>query len=294
MIKSMTGYGSANLDTESISIQVEVRTLNSKFLDTNLKLPRTFSDREIEIRNTIGDCLERGKVAVNIEFNRKDDTTPKVQVNEGLFQNYYAALKALAENTGASEQELFKLVLQMPEVLVNEREELGSEADWKLLHSALNAALKDCDAFRLKEGAVLAEKLVSYIDVIDGCLQKVPQFEEERVETVKNRLRQNLEDLQQKEDYDQNRFEQEIIFYLEKYDINEEKVRLANHLKYFKEVILKPTQASNGKKLGFISQEIGREINTLGSKANHAAIQRLVVQMKEELEKIKEQSLNIL
>ncbi|BDC97940.1 YicC/YloC family endoribonuclease [Persicobacter psychrovividus] len=294
MIKSMTGYGSCTHESETLSVQVEIRTLNSKFLDVNLKLPKTLSDREIEVRNIIGNCLERGKLAVTIDFSRKGDAKPKVQINEGLFSTYFTQLKGLAENAGADTAELLKLVLQMPEVMVNDREDTGSEEDVKLVIETLNRALADCDAFRLKEGEVLAEKLTSYIETIDQLLAQVDQYEDERIDTVKNRLRQNLEELTQKDDYDKNRFEQEIIFYLEKYDINEEKVRLANHLKYFMEVLNSSKSSSNGKKLGFISQEIGREINTLGSKANHAALQRLVVQMKEELEKIKEQSLNIL
>ncbi len=292
MVKSMTGYGQSTLDKEDIGISVEIRTLNSKFLDSIIKLPREFSDKEIEVKNNISDCLIRGKVTVMVNFQRKDNAAVKMEVNEQLFQEYYATFLRLAKDQNSNESDVFKLALQMPEV-VRQQDIDDDLADiWEQIKAELNIAIDQCDAFRLKEGEVLKHKLIGYIKNIGDFLTNVDEKDPKRVDHIRERLNQKIEDLERVENVDKNRFEQELIYFIEKLDISEEKVRLKSHLDYFMEVI--NNGDAQGKKLGFISQEIGREINTIGSKANDAAMQRYVVGMKEELEKIKEQLLNIL
>jgi uncharacterized protein (TIGR00255 family) len=292
MAKSMTGYGIANFENEKLTVSVEVKTLNSKFLDVNFRLPKSFSDKELEVRNLVSEYLERGKVSFTVEYARKEPVVPKVAVNKQLFKAYYDELLSLAQEVNSSTSEIFKMAIQSPEVLVVEKVEDGLLQDWELVKGAIVQALDQCNQFRKKEGDALKIKLLEYIDRIGGFLAGVEEQDPARVVAVKERIRQNLEDVVGKEQVDQNRFEQELIYYIEKMDISEEKVRLKTHLNYFKEII--KADDTPGKKLGFLAQEIGREINTIGSKANDALMQKNVVGMKEELEKIKEQLLNLL
>ncbi|MDN5215779.1 YicC/YloC family endoribonuclease [Fulvivirgaceae bacterium BMA12] len=292
MVKSMTGFGQSKLDSEDINLGVEVKTLNSKFLDSIIKLPREFSDKELDVKNILTDRLIRGKVSVAITFLRKDVSAVKMDINRKLFNEYYQNLLAVAKEAKAPEQDVFKLAIQMPEVVLQRDAEEDLSEDWNVLLKHIHTAIDQCDDFRVKEGGGLQKKLLSYIENIGAFLTSIDEQDPQRIQAVRERLNQKITELQHVEKIDNNRFEQELIYYIEKLDINEEKVRLKSHLDYFVEVMNNPV--SQGKKLGFISQEIGREINTIGSKANDAVIQRFVVGMKEELEKIKEQLLNIL
>ncbi|MEL7001403.1 MAG: YicC/YloC family endoribonuclease [Bacteroidota bacterium] len=292
MLKSMTGYGSTNFSDNGLSINVEVRTLNSKFLDLSLKLPKAFTEKELLVRNLVNDVLQRGKVSLSVEYNNQQETTLKQQYNEELFMKYYEQLKRMSDRVVAPQDELFKLALNSPDVIVNAQPEGVEEEDWERLLPLIKHALSKCDDFRAKEGAELQEKLVGYIQRIDDNLVEIEKLDPTRVQRIRDRIKGNLSDVVEEEGLDKNRLEQEIIYYIEKLDITEEKVRLKSHLDHFMEILR--GDKSSGKKLGFISQEIGREINTIGSKANDAPIQKLVVGMKEELEKIKEQLLNVL
>lgn len=292
MVKSMTGFGQSKLDNNEVSLNVEVKTLNSKFLDSMIKLPREFSDRELEVKHIITERLIRGKANVSIVFQRKDASTVKMAINHGLFTEYYESLQAVAREANAPEQDIFKLAIQMPEVVLQQESDEDLTREWELVVEHVHKAIDKCDDFRIKEGAGLQQKLQSYIEHIHAFLEKIDEQDPQRIQLVRERLKQKIDELRHAEKIDENRFEQELIYYIEKLDINEEKVRLKSHLDYFLEVL--SNRDSQGKKLGFISQEIGREINTIGSKANNATIQRFVVGMKEELEKIKEQLLNIL
>ncbi len=292
MIKSMTGYGSHTAENDKISVSVEIKSLNSKFLDLNLRLSKEYSDRELEIRSLLNTAIERGKVGLSIDVNSKGGVKAKVFINRELVALYYNDLKDTAKSIGASESDLFKLALQMPKAMESESENIDSTEDWVLIQQVLTEAIVRCNAFRKDEGNTLALKFKEYIQTIGDCLSKVEVFDPQRIEAIRTRIRQHFDEYSKSEQLDNSRFEQELIFYIEKLDISEEKVRLRSHLNYFLESMDAPE--ANGKKLGFIAQEIGREINTIGSKANDANIQRFVVQMKEELEKIKEQALNIL
>lgn len=291
MIKSMTGYGTVNHESEHLKASVEVKTLNSKFLDLNLRLPRAFSDKELEIRKIVSDILERGKVSLTIEYLDPNGSAGSLSINQTLFVAYYNQLKALAQEVQADTRDLFKLALQSPEVMASGDKLEDNSTSWELLKVEVREALVKCDEFRVKEGASLQVQLEASIKNIGELLENVIAQDPLRIENIRNRIRQNIEELSLSGVGDENRLEQEIIYYIEKLDINEEKVRLRSHLDYFIEIMHMPS--SQGKKLGFISQEIGREINTIGSKANDALIQKYVVGMKEELEKIKEQLLNI-
>jgi len=288
----MTGYGSAQYSDEGLTINIEVKTLNSKFLDLNLRLPKSFNEKEITIRNLVNKTLERGKVSLNIEFANQSETEQKQTYNVELFKKYYNDLKSLANNVIASDQDLFRLAIAAPDVIINTGEKGIDENEWEKIYQCVVEALEACNSFREKEGAELQQKFESYIEAIKEGLQGVETLDPERIDRIKNRIKGNLLNYVDEEGLDKNRLEQEIIYYIEKLDITEEKVRLASHLDHFMEVL--NTDQSQGKKLGFISQEIGREINTIGSKANDADIQKHVVRMKEELEKIKEQVLNVL
>lgn len=292
MLKSMTGYGAASQADDGLAINVEIRTLNSKFLDLGLKLPKAFTDKELSIRNLVSEVLQRGKVSLSIDYNNQQETSLKQQYNEELFVKYYEKLKRLSDKVVAPQDELFKLALNSPDVIVNAQPEGVGEEDWDKVLPLIQEALQKCNAFRVKEGAELQEKFVSYIEKISSNLAEVEKLDPERTKRIKNRIKGNLAEVVEEEDLDKNRLEQELIYYIEKLDITEEKVRLKSHLNHFSEILKE--SGSSGKKLGFISQEIGREINTIGSKANDAAIQKHVVGMKEELEKIKEQLLNVL
>ena len=293
MIKSMTGYGYAVAESETATFVVEVKTLNSKFLEVGLRLPRDYSDKEIEVRNLIGNHLERGKVNVSVERQTKGGGRPKTFVNRPVFEAYYNELNAAAEAVGASKDELFKLALQMPDATSSEHIEQPAESaadEWVILQQVLTDALEQCSGFRADEGRGLSVKLFEYINRIGYLLERVAEADPQRIEATRKKMHERLAEIAQGEHLDENRFEQEMIYYIERLDISEEKVRLKSHLDYFSEAL----ETGNGKKLGFIAQEIGREINTIGSKVSEATIQRMVVEMKEELEKIKEQSLNVL
>lgn len=287
----MTGFGHASADDGQSRIYIEIRSLNSKFLDLNLRLPKAFSEKELEVRNILSEKLERGKVGVTIEYEKLSDDQVKQSYNETLFVAYYQELKRLADRVYAPYDSLFELALNAPEVIhSNIREEAGEEV-WQVVRELLLQAVTKCDEFRQDEGKVLGGMLANCCRIIEESLEKVKELDPKRVARIRERLRNNVISFFGEEGFDTNRLEQEIIFYVEKLDINEEKVRLKSHLDYFMEALRAPQ--SNGKKLGFIAQEIGREINTIGSKSNDAEIQKHVVIMKEELEKIKEQLNNV-
>ncbi len=285
MIQSMTGFGKAVKQLSSKKITVEIKSLNSKSLDLNARIPSAYREKELVLRNKIGAVLERGKVdfSLYIELNGEETST---QVNVPIVENY---IKQLGEIADSDKTELLKIAMRMPDALKTEREEID-ETEFQVILETVEEALKEISIYRSDEGEILKKDFIARIETISDLLQQVIKMDPDRIEGVKERLRKAVSDLQ--EQVDENRFEQELIYYLEKYDITEEKVRLENHLSYFLEAI--HSEDSNGKKLGFISQEIGREINTIGSKSNYAAMQQLVVQMKDELEKIKEQLLNVL
>lgn len=288
----MTGFGQATSNSGEGALSVEVKSLNSKFLDLNLRLPKKFSEKELELRNLIADRLERGKVSLSIDFQPGLKQEIRQQYNETLFASYYTELKKLADKVGAPHDGLFQMALNSPDVVQsNGREELDT-AEWERVVSLLEEAIKQCDKFRSTEGKSLEGKLADYVENIRQGLSQVEEIDPKRVEKIRARIKGNITDFFGSEGFDANRLEQEIIFYIEKLDIHEERVRLKTHLDYFLKVI--GEKQSTGKKLGFIAQEIGREINTIGSKANDAEMQKHVVLMKEELEKIKEQLNNVL
>ncbi len=292
MLKSMTGYGNATIEAERLSISVEVKSLNSKFLDLNLKAPKEYADKDIEIRNIISNTMERGKVGLSIEVERKGEQDAKININRQLIAQYYKDLKETAVLLGAPQDDLFRIAMQMPKAVNADTEDKVSQEEWNMVVKLLHEAIKKCEEFRLQEGKSLEQKFRQYIERIGQLLAKVNEADPQRIQGIKDRIKNHFADYGMNEQVDKNRFEQELIYYIEKLDISEEKVRLRNHLDYFLETIAE--KESNGKKLGFIAQELGREINTIGSKANDAQIQRAVVEMKEELEKIKEQAMNIL
>lgn len=292
MIKSMTGYGKAVAETDNRTITVEVRSLNSKQLDLSVKSPSMYRPVEYEIRNRAAKVIQRGKADIFITYENKA-SAPSATINKDLFKAYFNTLNELSADMGQGREDLvgamMSSILRMPEVVCNESGEVR-EQEKKALLSAADRAMAEFDNFRLQEGKTLIEDILGRIGKIEGCKAEVVPFEKRRVDTVKERIRENILALDLK--VDENRLEQEMIFYVEKLDITEEKVRLDNHCRYFREVA--SSEDNPGRKLGFIAQEIGREINTLGSKANDSDIQKIVVQMKDELEKIKEQILNIL
>lgn len=293
MIKSMTGFGLCTLNDTVSTITVEVKSLNSKFQDFTFRLPKQLGDFELEWRTLLSDKMERGKVSLSVEYAKLGKAEVKQSYNKELFVAYYHELKKLADLVIApSYDQIFQLALTSPEVIqTNGREELSVSEKEKLKKSVLEA-IEKCSEFRLDEGKILGEKIKANINSISQALLEVGKLDPPRVEKIRNRIKGNVTEFFSNESLDQNRLEQEIIYYIEKLDINEEKVRLTSHLEYFLSVM--ESKESNGKKLGFLAQEIGREINTIGSKANDAEMQRYVVLMKEELEKIKEQLNNIL
>lgn len=290
MQQSMTGYGRDERSSQHLRIKTEIRALNSKFLDFSPRIPKELADRESEIRNLVSDELKRGKVMLSIELELDDESDLEVQVDEARFKAYFDKFDALSKKVNDQSSDLVKLALQAPDVI--KQQEIDPESlPWKDIKSGIKEAINQCLKFRKQEGEALTNKLTDYISNIRGGLKSVEENDASRTDNIRSRLQKNLDELKDRVQVDENRFEQELIFYLERLDISEEKVRLKQHLDYFDEVLQKEDFA--GKKLGFISQEIGREINTIGSKANHAEIQRTVVMMKDELEKIKEQNLNI-
>jgi uncharacterized protein (TIGR00255 family) len=292
MIKSMTGFGTAGFENEQMMIQIEVRSLNSKILDLSIRSPRQFSDKESEIRALVQSILDRGKVGVSIEFIPRASQNLPVTINQDLFKAYFEEFKSLAELVGAPSDDLFKLALQSPNVITSLSIEREEGDDWEQTKLVLEEALRKCDGFRIDEGASLYSKLKENITVIRAAFERVKQEEPIRKDRIRQRIRNHFVQWMDENSFDANRFEQELIYYFEKLDITEELVRLETHLDYFMKSLMEET--SQGKKLGFISQEIGREINTIGSKANDAEIQKHVILMKDELEKIKEQALNVL
>jgi uncharacterized protein (TIGR00255 family) len=288
MLKSMTGYGKATASYLDKRISVEIRSLNSKSLDLNVRYAPIYKELEGSIRSLIGESLDRGKVDVNINIDGTG-SAKNYTVNQDLAVAYYKDLKQINEAIGEKSEDYLSLILRMPDIYINEKEELlEEEKEWLL--NLVKVAAEDINVFRRQEGIALENEFTDRIEDIRRLLLEVPKYENERIDTIRERMRKSLDDLETKS-FDDNRFEQEMIFYIEKLDVSEEKMRLMNHLDYFLETMVLP---SGGRKLGFISQEIGREINTLGSKSNHAEMQKLVVDMKDNLEKIKEQILNTL
>jgi uncharacterized protein (TIGR00255 family) len=292
MLKSMTGFGQATEMIGEATILVEVKSLNSKFLDLNLRLPRLFAEKEVDIRNIITDKLERGKVSVAVEYIKTNTQNIPQQYNEVMFVAHYAELKKLADKVMAPYDNLFEMALKSPDVQQNADQSTLEPAVYDKFVKVLLQAINLCDGFRKAEGSILEEKLGTYIQSIGKALIKVEALDPQRITKIRTRIKKNVTDFFGEEGFDQNRLEQEIIFYIEKLDIHEERVRLKTHLDYFVKIMSEPQ--SNGKKLTFLAQEIGREINTIGSKANDAEMQKDVVIMKEELEKIKEQLNNVL
>ena len=290
MIKSMTGFGKAEAVCENKKIVAEIRSLNSKQLDLSVKMPALYREAEFEIRNLLNKSLQRGKVELYISVETNEVATAAT-IDKKLFRAYLCQLNDALTYSGidAGYDALVPAILKMPNVMATESVSV-SEAERAALLKVVNEAVEKLNAFREQEGAVLIADLLGRVERIEEYKNSVVPFEEARTEVIRNRIRENIEKLQV--EVDNNRLEQEMIFYIEKLDITEEKVRLQNHCKYFREVAA--TEESAGRKLGFIAQEMGREINTMGSKANDADIQVLVVKMKDELEKIKEQVLNIL
>ncbi len=290
MIKSMTGFGKGEAVIEDKKIRVELRSLNSKQLDLSIKLPGRYRAAEAELRNIITRELQRGKVDCFVSFEATVAETP-AHINAEIFKAYTEELRSVCTTNGINTDDaaLLSAILRMPDVVTCEEQEV-SEAEIAAILEAAKMACAELDKFRQQEGAILIADLLKRIDLIEQYRHEVEPFEKARVDTIKNRIRENIEKLQL--EVDNNRLEQEMIFYIEKLDITEEKVRLDNHCRYFREVSAEEEAA--GRKLGFIAQELGREINTMGSKSNEANMQRLVVKMKDELEKIKEQVLNIL
>jgi len=294
----MTGFGNSHIETEKYIINVEIRSLNStKGLDISSRISSLFLAREAEIKSMISNGLERGKIHITLSVTSKGAGLHKVKINTELAEAYFYELKKLADRVQTSSQDLLRIVMLMPDVVSKDQDSENTEEVeeiWKLTQQAIERAISLCNEFREQEGKILADKLLEYIQNIKHSLHKIEQQDPKRIMRVREKLQKQINDFIHHESFDATRFEQELIYYIEKLDISEEKVRLSNHLKYFADTIILPSEQSNGKKLGFIAQEIGREINTIGSKANDSDIQKWVIDMKEELEKIKEQSLNIL
>lgn len=286
MIHSMTGYGKAVAESADKKITIEVRSLNSKNLDLNVRIPFVYKEKELEIRKVISEKLQRGKVDFSILIETTS-ANKNQQINPVIIQAYIDEFKQIVPE--ASDAELLAIVMRLPDVMTYAENTLEDE-EWQMTFETIDEAIRNLNEFRFAEGEVLQQDFIQRIGNIEQLLAEVEPFENERIQVLKERFLKNLEELGA--EYDENRYEQELIYYIEKLDITEEKVRLAQHCKYFIETL--QTDESEGKKLGFICQEIGREINTLGSKSNHSGLQKIVVQMKDELEKIKEQILNIL
>jgi len=287
----MTGYGKAESELNHKKVTVEIKTLNSKQLDLNTRMPSVYRAKELEIRNLLSQELERGKIELNIQLEQTGQDS-NFSINKTLARKYYDQLKGLADDLDQSDFTNFlPIILKMPDVLKADKEDLD-ESEWNELEKIIKDAIVQVDEFRLQEGTHLQKEITDRIHTVVNLLAEVEPFETARIDQIKARIQKNLDNLQTELNIDQNRFEQELIYYIEKIDITEEKVRLKQHCDYFLETIV--GDGSLGKKLGFISQEIGREINTLGSKANEVNMQKIVIQMKDELEKIKEQLFNIL
>lgn len=285
MIQSMTGYGKSVLQLPTKKISIEIKSLNSKSLDLNARMPSMYREKELDIRKLIASKLVRGKVDFSLYLEITGEETSS-HINKPVVKSYMKQLKEVAD---VKDNELLQMAIRLPDAITQEREDID-ENEWAIIKNEIKTALKNIETYRTEEGKVLETDFTNRITTIASLLNEVIAIDPERVEAVRERLRKGIEDI--KERVDENRFEQELVYYIEKFDVTEEKVRLSNHLEYFQKTL--SSSDSNGKKLGFITQEIGREINTIGSKANYAPMQKLVVQMKDELEKIKEQLLNVL
>lgn len=291
----MTGFGKSQKEAQELQIRVEVKTLNSKFTDIFCRLPKSISAREIEIRNFLTQQLERGKIELNVHIQKNHDGAEVSILPQGQIALYYAELKRVAMQLGVTPDEgaLYLQALNVPSSISQETKEESEEeieALWQVIYEAIQEAVAECKEFRAREGKIVEDKFREYIASIASGLQQVSEQDLVRMPGIRERMKKSLLELGLNEDFDKNRFEQEVVYYIEKFDISEEKVRLNTHLGYFIDILAE----GNGKKLNFMAQEIGREINTIGSKANDSQIQHLVVNMKDELEKIKEQTANVL
>lgn len=292
MVKSMTGFGKTTVESGSKKIIIEIKSLNSKQLDLNLRMPNLYKEKEMEIRGMVKDQLDRGKVDMSIYFDNSE-TDKDVAINRTVVMQYFNQMLGISAQLGVEPDKnaLLQTIMRFPDTLQVKSEELDEE-EWVRLRAGIAEALEEINKFRIQEGKALIKDISKRVELIQQLSSEVPQFEGKRVDVIRQKIQEKINEWTDVKNMDQNRMEQEIIYYLEKLDITEEKVRLANHCKYFLETIEK--EDAPGRKIGFIAQEIGREINTMGSKANDHDIQKLVVRMKDELEKIKEQSLNIL
>lgn len=292
----MTGFGQSQKEVQEIQIRVEVKTLNSKFTDIFCRLPKSVSAREIDIRNYLTQQLERGKIELNIQIQKNHDGAEASILPQGQIRLYYLELKRIAAELGVTDLKdgtLYLQALNVPSSISQESKEESIEeieAYWQVIYQAIQEAVAECKEFRAREGKIVEDKFREYIASIKSSLDQILEQDLIRMPSIRERMKRSLLELGLNEDFDQNRFEQEVVYYIEKFDISEEKVRLSTHLEYFIEILAE----GNGKKLNFMAQEIGREINTIGSKANDSQIQHLVVNMKDELEKIKEQTANVL
>jgi uncharacterized protein (TIGR00255 family) len=289
MIRSMTGFGSAKFEDEQLLIKAEIKSLNNKFTEINIRIPKILQPKELALRSMVSTLAERGSLSLSIVFQFKNQTTNSSGINKELLKNYLTELKSVATDLEMEASHLLSSAYMLPEVLISQDMEL-SEGEWNKVQAVLNEAFKAFDEYRKEEGKAIEKVLLGYIRNISSGLVEVEMADGERLQKIKERIKTNLEAFIPKEQIDPARFEQELIYYIEKLDVSEEKSRLAKHCSYFNET----THENNpGKKLGFIAQEIGREINTIGSKANDFNIQQLVVGMKDELEKVKEQIMNV-
>ncbi len=292
MLKSMTGYGSSNLENKEYTINTEIKTVNSKYLDCSLRLPKLFADKEIEVKNLAQKILERGKVYINLNYVSKGENISQLVVNQQLVSSYYEAMLNSAKELDAPTNDIFRIAMMQDNVFIEKANEEAIESHWKAIYQTIEKALLDCNEFRKDEGKSLQNHIQDCLNSIQNSLAEINKIEPRRMDKIRQKLEKNIESVVSSEHFDRNRFEQEVIYYAEKLDIAEEQVRLKTHIDYFMKELNKST--TSGKKLNFIAQEMGREINTIGSKANDADMQHFVVEMKEELEKIKEQTLNVL
>ncbi|MFT5884672.1 MAG: hypothetical protein ACI9IP_001129 [Arcticibacterium sp.] len=293
MIQSMTGFGSAAIENDKLAVSAEVKTLNSKFTDIFCRMPRSYSDKEVELRNLLSSELSRGKMELSLNVVPKDEGSAGTTINRVLVKAYFKDLMETSKELDfeATPTDVLRMATMMPNAYnSNTVNSEAAEEEWGLILETVKQAIVKCQEFRGQEGAVTAEKFKEYIATISECLAAVSEQAPKRVPIIRERIEKSISDLVANDNFNKDRFEQELVYYVEKYDISEEEVRLGNHLTYF---VKELDKGANGKRLNFITQEIGREINTIGSKANDAIIQRLVVQMKDELEKIKEQTMNV-
>lgn len=290
MLHSMTGYGKTEISLPNKKVIIEIKSLNSKNIDTNLKIPVIYREKELIIRKLIQNELKRGKIECTIYYELNEGLTP-TSINQQVFRNYYNQLNELQEDLKIENSDLTATIMRLPDTVKTQRMEI-EEDEWGAIEQGIKDTLSQVNEFRMQEGKAMQKDLLSHSDNILELKESLLPFEESRIEKLRERINQSMTEFFQSEKTDNNRFEQEMIFYIEKLDISEEKIRLLNHCKYFNETV--NNEAEAGKKLAFIAQEMGREINTLGSKANDSNIQHIVVKMKDELEKIKEQTLNIL